>query len=307
MNKIIEVEGLTKKYDDLVAIKDVTFEIEEGEIFGLLGPNGAGKTTTIEIMEGLRKPDAGSVRINGFNPQGRNQELKEILGVQLQAMSIFPNIKVKEVLSLFACFYKNHVDIEELLELFSLKEKGGAFVKNLSGGEHQKLSVCLAFINDPKILFLDEPTTGLDPNARRDIWKIMEESRERKKTILLTTHYMEEAEELCDRVAIVNKGEILVMGTVKELIKTLNTDRKVEFRTDKRITIESFQKIEGAIIENIKQEDGNLFIFYTKNPEKIIQDIAAKASTENFELKDLHIIDNTLEDVFIKLTRRKID
>ncbi len=226
----IKVENLGKRYGDIQAIKGISFEIEEGEIFGIVRPNGAGKTTTIEIMEGLRVQDDGSVEIFGLDPLKNKDELKEIIGVQLQKTAIFNRIKVSEAISFFRNLYRKRLKTEYVLKLFQLEDRANSYIKNLSGGEHQRLSVALAFVNDPQILFLDEPTTGMDPNARRDIWEIIMDCKKNGKTVILTTHYMEEAEKLCDRFAIIDKGRIIALDRPKEPIKGLDSPKRIEFK-----------------------------------------------------------------------------
>jgi ABC-2 type transport system ATP-binding protein len=301
---IITVENLKKRYREVEAVKGISFAIEEAEIFGIVGPNGAGKTTTIEIMEGFRKKDEGYVRVDGFDPEEGKKELKEIMGVQLQKTAIFQSLKVEEAINLFSSLYKKTADIKKLLEIFSLNEKKKQFVKNLSGGEHQRLSVALAFVNDPKILFLDEPTTGMDPNARRDMWAVIEDSKKKGKTVVLTTHYMEEAEALCDRVAIIDKGKIIALDRPKELIRLLDADKKIEFKLEERIAPGLFLKNEN--VKKIEERNGE-YIIYTKNPQQVLSRILAVCSEKSLELKGLRVIDATLDDVFVSLTGRKME
>lgn len=301
---IITVENLKKRYGEVEAVKGISFAIEEAEIFGIVGPNGAGKTTTIEIMEGFRKKDEGYVRVDGFDPEEGRKELKEIMGVQLQKTAIFQSLKVEEAINLFSSLYKKTADIKKLLEIFSLNEKKKQFVKNLSGGEHQRLSVALAFVNDPKILFLDEPTTGMDPNARRDMWAVIEDSQKKGKTVVLTTHYMEEAEALCDRVAIIDKGKIIALDRPKELIRLLDADKKIEFKLEERIAPGLFLKNEN--VKKIEERNGE-YVIYTKNPQQVLSRILAVCSEKSLELKGLRVIDATLDDVFVSLTGRKME
>jgi ABC-2 type transport system ATP-binding protein len=301
---IITVENLKKRYGEVEAVKGISFAIEEAEIFGIVGPNGAGKTTTIEIMEGFRKKDEGYVRVDGFDPEDGRKELKEVMGVQLQKTAIFQSLKVEEAINLFSSLYKKTADIKKLFEIFSLNEKKKQFVKNLSGGEHQRLSVALAFVNDPKILFLDEPTTGMDPNARREMWAVIEDSQKKGKTIVLTTHYMEEAEALCDRVAIIDKGKIIALDKPKELIRLLDADKKIEFKLEERIDPGLFLKNEK--VKKIEERNGE-YVIYTKNPQQVLSRILAVCSEKSLELKGLRVIDATLDDVFVSLTGRKME
>ena len=210
MEKSIQVKNLNKYYKKgkIQAVSDVTFEVKKGEVFGILGPNGAGKTTTLEMIEGLRKVDDGEVTVAGVKVSDKNRnELQEKIGVQLQSSSYFSHLKLKEILSLFGSFYRNSQSPEELLEMVNLSKKANAYVQDLSGGQAQRFSIIAALVNDPEVVFLDEPTTGLDPQIRRSLWDLVRKINEKGKTIVLTTHYMEEAEELCDRIAIMDSGK----------------------------------------------------------------------------------------------------
>src|SRR5580704_11693917 len=214
---IIQVENLVKSYGDVQAVRGVSFSVEEGEVFGLLGPNGAGKTSTVEILEGLRDLDGGRVSVCGLDPQRDSQALKHEIGAALQSTSLPDKLRVMEALRLFSSFYKRRRNPEELLKRFGLEEKRNAFYSQLSGGQKQRLALAMALVNDPKILFFDEPTAGLDPQVRREIYDIIEELKREKKTIVMTTHYIEEAERLCDRVAIVDHGKVITLGSPREL------------------------------------------------------------------------------------------
>ncbi len=218
MNAMLEVTNLTKRYGPLVAVDGVNFSVEEGEIFGILGPNGAGKTTTVEMIEGLRKPNAGSITLLGMDALRSRQEITELIGVQLQSTTLHARIWVFEALELFGSYYRRAIPAVQLLDELALTEKKDTFVERLSGGQRQRLALALALVNDPKVVFLDEPTTGLDPQARRNLWETITGLKERGKTVLLTTHYMEEAEELCRRVAIMDHGKIIALDTPDALI-----------------------------------------------------------------------------------------
>lgn len=296
----IKVEGLSKRYGDIQAIRGITFEVFRGEIFGMVGPNGAGKTTTIEIMEGLREQNEGCVEIFGLDPLKNKDELKEIIGVQLQKTAIFNRLKVKEAISFFGNLYRKKLGTDYLLKLFQLEERANSYIKNLSGGEHQRLSVALAFVNDPEILFLDEPTTGMDPHARREMWEIIKDCRKKGKTVILTTHYMEEAERLCDRVAIIDRGKIIAMDKPKELIRRLGVPKRIELKMRNHYTAQQIEKI-PEILE-VKKE-GDELIIYTKEPAKVL----SKLFNHNIDIEELRVTDATLEDVFIKLTGRKFE
>jgi ABC-2 type transport system ATP-binding protein len=219
--EIIRVKNLVKKYGDFTAVKGISFDVYEGEIFGLLGPNGAGKSTTLEIIETLRQKTGGEVWVNGFNLDKEPDEIKKVIGVQLQTSGYYPNLNLVELINMFNGLYNRHVNPEILLEMVNLKDKAKAKVKELSGGQKQRFSVATTLINEPKIVFLDEPTTGLDPQARRNLWELVKNIRAKGTTVIITTHYMDEAEVLCDRVAIIDEGKIIAMDTPDNLIDRL--------------------------------------------------------------------------------------
>jgi ABC-2 type transport system ATP-binding protein len=221
MNSVLEVSNLKKQYDGLVAVDDVSFNVTRGEVFGILGPNGAGKTTTLEMIETLRPIDSGQVLLNGVNARTEPQKVKHLIGVQLQASAFFDKLALTELLALFGEMYGRQVDALALLDEVELRDKASSFVVQLSGGQKQRFSIAAALVNDPVILFLDEPTTGLDPQARRHLWGVIRRIRSEGKTIVITTHYMEEAEELCDRVAIMDFGKIIANAPPQELIRQL--------------------------------------------------------------------------------------
>jgi ABC-2 type transport system ATP-binding protein len=221
MNKIIEVTSLVKKYGDFEAVKGISFQVNEGEIFGLLGPNGAGKSTTLEIIETLRKKSAGKVVVAGIDLDDRPNEIKKIIGVQLQTSGYYPGLNLLELIKLFAGLYNRNVDPMELLDTVNLKDKATAKFKELSGGQKQRFSVATTLINQPKIIFLDEPTTGLDPQARHNLWALIRDIRQKGTTVIITTHYMDEAEVLCDRVAVIDSGRIIAIDSPDKLIDDL--------------------------------------------------------------------------------------
>jgi ABC-2 type transport system ATP-binding protein len=220
-NKIIQVKNLVKNYGDFQAVKGISFDVYEGEIFGLLGPNGAGKSTTLEIIETLREKTSGEVWVNGFNLDKQPQEIKKAIGVQLQTSGYYPNLNLLELITLFSGLYNRKTNPLELLEMVNLKDKARAKVKELSGGQKQRFSVAITLINNPKVVFLDEPTTGLDPQARRNLWDLVRNIRDKGATVIITTHYMDEAEVLCDRVAIIDSGKIIALDSPDLLIDQL--------------------------------------------------------------------------------------
>ncbi len=220
-NAIIQVKDLIKKYGDFEAVKGISFEVTEGEIFGLLGPNGAGKTTTLEIIETLREKTSGEVWLDGKNLDKDPQGIKNVIGVQLQAAGYYPNLNLKQIIDLFCGLYNKSIDPLTLLDTVNLREKAKNKFKELSGGQKQRFSIATTLINEPKVIFLDEPTTGLDPQARRNLWELIKQLRERGATVVITTHYMDEAEELCERVAIIDSGQIVALSTPDALIDKL--------------------------------------------------------------------------------------
>lgn len=219
--KVIEVEGLVKQYGDFVAVKGISFHVMEGEIFGLLGPNGAGKSTTLEIIETLRSKTSGRITVDGWDTEKNPSEIKKIIGVQLQTSGYYPGLNLTHLIELFGGLYNRKVDVMELLGLVNLKDKAKAKYKDLSGGQKQRFSIATTLINEPKIIFLDEPTTGLDPQARRNLWELIRQIRDKGATVILTTHYMDEAEYLCDRVAIIDAGNIIALDSPDRLIDNL--------------------------------------------------------------------------------------
>ena len=243
---IIRVTDLVKNYGNFQAVKGISFEVFEGEIFGLLGPNGAGKSTTLEIIETLRSKTKGKVEVSGFDLDTRPDEIKKIIGVQLQTSGFYPGLDLVELIQMFSGLYNRKVDPMTLLEMVNLKDKAHSKVKELSGGQRQRFSVATTLINDPKIIFLDEPTTGLDPQARRSLWELVKTIRDRGTTVIITTHYMDEAEVLCDRVAIIDSGRIIAMDTPDKLIDNLVATGFERKREVKKANLEDvFIKLTG--------------------------------------------------------------
>jgi ABC-2 type transport system ATP-binding protein len=302
-NSILQVENLVKRYGDVEAVRSVSFNVEEGEVFGLLGPNGAGKTSTIEIMEGLRTPDSGRVSVCGLDPQKNPQELKHQIGAALQATSLPDKLRVIEALRLFASFYRRHRNPEELLKRFGLEEKRNTFYSQLSGGQKQRLALAMALINDPKVLFFDEPTAGLDPQVRREIYDIIEELRREKKTIVMTTHYIEEAERLCDRVAIVDHGTVIALGTPRELKERSGDKTRLEVRLARPEPQETLKNLEGVSECRIL---GDSYVLQCQRPPQAIVSLVKHLESQGNELVSLEIATPSLEDVFIELTGRRL-
>jgi ABC-2 type transport system ATP-binding protein len=302
-NSILQVEHLVKRYGDVEAVRGVSFNVEQGEVFGLLGPNGAGKTSTIEIMEGLRTPDSGRVSVCGLDPQKNPQELKHEIGAALQSTSLPDKLRVIEALRLFASFYRRHRNPEELLTRFGLQEKRNTFYIQLSGGQKQRLALAMALVNDPKVLFFDEPTAGLDPQVRREIYDIIEELRREKKTIVMTTHYIEEAERLCDRVAIVDHGTVIALGTPRELKERSGDKTRLEVRLARPEPQEVLRNLEGVSECRIL---GDSYILHCQRPPQAIVSLVKYLESTGNELVSLEIATPSLEDVFIELTGRRL-
>jgi ABC-2 type transport system ATP-binding protein len=309
---VIEVEGLMKKYGNFVAVKGIDFEVRRGEVFGLLGPNGAGKTTTMEMIEGLRKPDGGMAKVAGYDTRTDLKKVKEVIGVQLQSTSLFDLLTVREIIKMYASFYIKTIPIEPLLEDMILQEKAGDRVKNLSGGQKQRLAIALALVNDPMVLFLDEPTTGLDPQARRTLWDIIIRLKEQGKTIILSTHYMDEAHVLCDRICLMDQGEVIALDTPRNLVRSLQSDSAVEFRLheDGQLTEEESGRMleQLALLQDVKQADyrNEVFVLYSDDLQATLTDLIRKAPEQGIRLTDLQTRTATLEDVFIHMTGRSL-
>ena len=302
-NPIIQVENLVKSYGDVQAVRGVSFSVEEGEVFGLLGPNGAGKTSTVEILEGLRDLDGGRVSVCGLDPRRESQALKHEIGAALQSTSLPDKLRVMDALRLFSSFYKRRRNPEELLKRFGLEEKRNAFYSQLSGGQKQRLALAMALVNDPKVLFFDEPTAGLDPQVRREIYDIIEELKRSKKTVLLTTHYIEEAERLCDRVAIIDYGKVIKTGTPRELKHSSAGTTRIEVRLAKPIENGVLGQLDA--VANVREFDGTYVLHSTRAPHTIVALVKHLESDSN-ELQSLEMFSPSLEDVFIELTGRRL-
>ncbi len=302
-NPVLRVENLTKRYGDVEAVRGISFSVEEGEVFGLLGPNGAGKTTTIEILEGLRTPDGGNLSVCGYDPRTQADELKHEIGASLQSTSLPDKIRVAEAIRLFASFYKRRRNVDDLLKRFGLEEKRNAFYSQLSGGQKQRLALAMALVNDPKVLFLDEPTAGLDPQVRREIYDIVEELKREKKTIVLTTHYIEEAEKLCDRVAIVDHGKLIIEGSPRELKQSSADKTRIEVRLAKPESEIALKNLDG--VAECRAMNGGYLLQCHKAPQAIVS-LVKHLETQSNELVSLEISSPSLEDVFIELTGRRL-
>ncbi|MGA2851321.1 MAG: ABC transporter ATP-binding protein [Terracidiphilus sp.] len=303
MRTVIEVSGVRKAYGKTVAVEEATFAVYEGEIFGLIGPNGAGKTTTMECIEGLRVPDRGTIAVLGLDPYRQVYKLQNRIGVQLQQAQLQKRIKVWEAVDLWASLYKKKsIDAADLLEQLGLTEKRNAWFMNLSGGQKQRLFIALALINDPEVVFLDELTTGLDPQARHAIWGLVRGIRERGKTVFLTTHLMEEAERLCDRVAIMEHGRIIDIDTPESLVRRHCPERTVVLDTDAAGAAELFERIAG--VESVTRVEMRFTI--RGRGDDLVTEVIHCLSENRIRVTDFRTILPTLEDVFLKLTGRSI-
>ena len=300
---IIAVENLTKSYGTVQAVRGVSFEVGESEVFGLLGPNGAGKTTTVEILEGLRTPDSGRVQVCGLDPQSSGDQYKQEIGAVLQSTALPDKLRVAEALNLFASFYSRRRATADLLKRFGLQEKRSTFYMHLSGGQKQRLALAMALVNEPKVLFFDEPTAGLDPQVRREMYDIIEELKREKKTILLTTHYIEEAEKLCDRVAIIDHGRVIAEGTPAELKQRSQGTTRIEVRLARQETVHALRGLEA--VTECRAEDGGYLLHSTRPTQTIVALVKFLEAQEN-ELVSLEIRTPSLEDVFIELTGRRL-
>ena len=300
---VLQVENLIKRYGTVEALRGVSFAVEEGEVFGLLGPNGAGKTSTVEILEGLRTPDGGRVSVCGLDPQRETQALKNEIGATLQATALPDKMRVSEALWLFANFYTRRRNPEELLRRFGLGEKRHAFYSQLSGGQKQRLALAMALVNDPRVLFFDEPTAGLDPQVRREIYDVIEELRRDKKTLVLTTHYIEEAERLCDRVAIIDHGKVMAMGTPRELKQKSAGTTRVEVRLAKPEVNGTLKNLDGVV--DCREFEG-AYVLHCERPPQAIVALVKHLEAQGNELVSLEIAAPSLEDVFIELTGRRL-
>jgi ABC-2 type transport system ATP-binding protein len=277
----IAVRDLRKSYDGLEALAGISFEVAEGEVFGLLGPNGAGKTTTVEILEGYRRRDGGDVSVLGYDPDGTPRALRERIGVVLQQSQLVSNLTVREFLRVFAGYYSHPRDVDEVIELVGLADKRDARLKTLSGGQKRRADIGVALVGDPELVFLDEPTTGFDPAARRTAWEMIRSLRSLGKTILLTTHYLDEAQRLADRVAVIRAGAIVRLGTPAELIGT------------------------GGPVEIRFRRNGEPVVIETAEPTRILHELTSEALAEGQELENLEVRRPTLEDVYLELVEEE--
>ncbi len=305
----ISVRGLRKSYGDFEAVRGIDFEVAQGEVFGLLGPNGAGKTTTVEILEGLRSRTAGQVSVLGYDPGVQVRELKDRIGVSLQHTNLPDKMKVIEALTLFASFYTRKVDKDQLLSRLKLTDKRNEYYSRLSGGQKQRVALALALINDPQVIFLDEPTTGVDPQVRLEIHSLIQELRDAKRTILITTHYIEEAEKLCDRVAIVDEGKVIVIGTPREIQAQAQGRTRIDIECEQAIPVADLPAIvtDGKfVMAFVIAKDGRHLTMHSAQPARVIVELVKWIDQQGIGLADIHLKRPTLEDVFIELTGKTL-
>jgi ABC-2 type transport system ATP-binding protein len=295
----IDVQGLVKRFGALTAVNGLDLKVEQGECFGLLGPNGAGKTTTVEILEGLQRADGGDVRLLGMKWEDQEDELRERLGVQLQESQLYEKLTVEETIRLFRSFYRKPLTVQAALDAVNLNDKRAAWVGKLSGGQRQRLAVATTLVADPDIFFFDEPTTGLDPTSRRGLWDVLNAIRARGKTILLTTHYMDEAERLCDRVAIVNAGKVIALGTPGQLIASVGGEQIIEAACDPVLTEADVVGLPGLVSARLSGVELRLTVTELHTALPALLDCARQKQAKVLNLVTRH---TTLEDVFLNLT-----
>ena len=300
---VIEAEDLKKRYGPTIAVDGVSLAVAKGEIFGMVGPNGAGKTTTIECLQGLRRPDNGHVRVLGLDPRRDRQLLLDSVGTQLQESNLPDRIRVWEAMDLFASFYPRSLPWRMLLDRLGLAEKAKTYFTNLSGGQKQRLFIALALINDPEVVFLDELTTGLDPHARREIWELVREIRDQGKTVFMTTHYMEEAEQLCDRVAIIDQGKVVAMDTPEKLVRSTKVQQRIEFTYEGHLDLVELRQVPG--ISRLEEIDMKVTVY--GHGDALLPQVVTTVVQEGATILDLHHRRPNLEDVFLTLTGRKLD
>ncbi len=301
---VIRVENLVKHFGTVRAVDGVSFEVVHGEVFGLLGPNGAGKTTTLETIEGLLEPTSGRTVVLGIDTHDGIERVKERIGVQLQASAYFDHLTLKEILELFGGFYPKKVKPDELLARVGLQEKANATVSTLSGGQKQRFTIAAALVNDPEVVFLDEPTTGLDPQARRSLWEFIQQIHQEGRTVVLTTHYMEEAQFLCQRVAIMDLGKVVALDSPMNLIRGLPTPYQIKFVTGVPVPLQELSNLDGVKEVTLGKDD--TYILTSGDTGKSLPALFSRVREKGIALRHMEVISSTLEDVFLTLTGKQL-
>jgi ABC-2 type transport system ATP-binding protein len=304
MTDAIRVQNLVKRYGALTAVDGLSFSVSSGDVFGILGPNGAGKTTTLEIIEGLQQPTEGTTHVLNMDSYRDSTQVRERIGVQLQASAYFNYLKLREILELFGRFYTKRLNHMELLETVGLAEKADVTVDKLSGGQKQRFTIAAALINDPQVVFLDEPTSGLDPQARRSLWGFIDQIRGEGRTIVLTTHYMEEAELLCDQVAIMDHGKIVVKDSPKNLIRRLEMPYEIKFKVENVAEIEGLQELSG--VREVEAKGEGIYSMRSSDASRSVTELLALMNSQELSLTDLEVLPGNLEDVFLSLTGHRL-
>jgi len=300
---VLALTALTKRYGRLTAVDGISFEVHKGETFGILGPNGAGKTTTLEMIEGLRDPDGGQIELLGINAVRQRRRVQQKIGVQLQSQALWPELTVEETLRTFGDLFHRRVSVDTLIERFSLGDKRRSFVRDLSGGQKQRLTIATALVNEPEVVFLDEPTTGLDPQARHGFWDLIRDMAGEGKTVIVTTHYMEEAEALCDRVAIMDHGRIIALDTPRALVRSLASESTIEFAFPEGTDAADLGDLPG--VREMRHENGGVLLF-TTDVSATLSALVRFADQKQRQISSLNVRTATLEDVFINLTGRRL-
>lgn len=302
--RAISVRGLRKKFSDVTAVDGIDLDVERGECVGMLGPNGAGKTTTIEILEGIQEPSEGDVEILGMRYGKQGEEIRRRIGIQLQETQLYGKFSVEETVRTFRSFYDRQKEVEDVLKLVDLGEKRDTWIEKLSGGQKQRLALACALVGDPELLFLDEPSTGLDPAARRGVWQIVQNLKAEKRTILITTHYMEEAEVLCDRLVIVNRGKIIAQGTPRQLIDALGASEIIEIETEPTVDTAMLESIDGVVKAT---PFGDMTQLTVREVHRVVPRLLDELRAKGIELRGLTTRRATLDDVFLAHTGTTIE
>ena len=305
MDDVIQVRGLVKRYGPLTAVDGISFTVHRGEVFGILGPNGAGKTTTLEVIEGLQSPTAGETAVLGVDTRRDPQQVKGRIGVQLQASAYFDFLTLHEILTLFGTFYPRRIPADELLEVVGLADRSGTTLKKLSGGQKQRFTVAASLVNDPEVVILDEPTTGLDPQARHNLWDLIRQIHSDGRTVVLTTHYMEEAQALCDRVAIMDAGRIVALDTPSGLLLRIERPYSVKLSTARELSPQEVEALRPSPEDELTANGASCEL-RVKDASQTMAHVLEWASDSGITLEHLEVVPSTLEDVFLELTGKEL-